>query len=109
MDNQKIEEICNRTFAGLTLFYRDTNLDPGHIAKYKTGQILCERGFTDMTFKGGGLDGNLRYLIASARAKDVSSILPDMSKYGLSLLSSGSFFKVLDVYSIGDKTQVLLL
>jgi hypothetical protein len=71
MDNKKVEEIYNQTFAGLTLFYRDTTLSETLISKYHVGQILTERGFTDMSYKGGGLATNFRYLIASAHAKDL--------------------------------------
>lgn len=109
MDNKQIEEIYNQTFSGLTLFYRDTTLNENLISKYQVGQILTERGFTDMSYKGGGLATNFRYLIASANAKDLSAFNPDSKRFGHVLLSSNAFFKVLDIYKIGDKTQVFLL
>jgi len=76
---------------------------------YQVGQILTERGFTDMTYKGGGLATNFRYLIASANGKDLSALNPNSAQFGHILLSSNAFFKVLDSYRIGDKTQVFLL
>lgn len=109
MDNNQIEEIYNQTFGGLTLFYRDTTLTEELISKYKVGQILTERGFTDISYRGGGLTTNLRYLIASANAKDLSAVNPDSRKFGHVLLLSNAFFKVLDIYKIGDKTQIFLL
>lgn len=109
MDNKQIEEIYNQTFSGLTLFYRDTVLAENLISKYRIGQILNERGFTDMSYKGGGLETNFRYLIASANAKDLSAFNPISKQFGLVILSSNSFFKVLDVYKVADKTQVFLL
>ena len=109
MDNKQIEEIYNQTFAGLTLFYRDTKLSNDLISRYRVGQILNERGFTDMTYKGGGPATNLRYLIASAYGKDISSISPDTARFGHVMLKSDAFFKVLDIYKLGDKTQVFLL
>lgn len=109
MDNKQIEEIYNQTFGGLTLFYRDTTLSENLISKYSVGQILTERGFTDMSHKGGGLTTNFRYLIASANAKDLSAFNPDSAKFGHVLLSPNAFFKVLDIYKIGDKTQIFLL
>ena len=109
MDNKQIEEIYNQTFGGLTLFYRDTTLSENLISKYSVGQILTERGFTDMSYKGGGLTTNFRYLIASANAKDLSAFNPDSAKFGHVLLSSNAFFKVLDIYTIGEKTQIFLL
>ncbi len=109
MDMSQIEEIYNQTFPGLAFFYRDTILSEDLIAKYKVGQILTERGFTDMTFKSGGLATNGRYLIASAHGKNVSAFDPEAEKGGHILLVSDSWFKVLDIYNIGDKTQICLL
>jgi hypothetical protein len=109
MDNKQIEEIYNQTFGGLTLFYRDTTLSEHLISQYKVGQILMERGFTDMSYKGGGLATNFRYLIASANAKDLSVFNPESAKFGHVVLSSNAFFKVLDIYEIDNKTQVFFL
>ena len=109
MENKQIEEIYNSTFSRLTLYYRDTTLDTNLILKYQVGQILTERGFTDMSYKGGGLATNLRYLIASANARDLSALNADSKQYGHVLLSANVFFKVLDIYKIGYKTQIFLL
>ncbi|RNL54222.1 hypothetical protein [Pedobacter jejuensis] len=109
MDNKKIEDVFNKTFSGLTLFYRDTELSENLISKYQVGQIIMERGFTDMTFMGGGLQSNFRYLIASAFGKDLSAFNPEASKVGHIVLTSNSYFKVLDIYHVDKKTQVFLL
>ncbi|MDX6180750.1 hypothetical protein SGQ44_01195 [Flavobacterium sp. Fl-77] len=109
MENARIEAIYNETFSGLKLFYRDTNLTENLISNYKIGQIIKERGFTDMTFIGGGLSGNFRYLIASADAKDLSKFDPDAAKTGHYLLASDAYFKVLDIQQAENKTQVFLL
>ena len=109
MENEYIEEIYNQTFGGLTLLYRDTTLSDNLSSKYKVGQILKELGFTDMSFKGGGLATNFRYLIASANGKDVSALSENSATFGHVLLKSNAFFKVLDIYKIGEKTQVFLL
>jgi len=68
-----------------------------------------ERRFTDMTYKGGGLITNFRYLIASANGKDLSAFNPDSARFGHILLASNAFFKVLDIYQTEGKTQVFLL
>lgn len=99
----------HETFSGLKLFYRDTNLPENLILNYKVGQIIQEKGFTDMSSIGGGISGNLRYLIASAHAKDLSKFNPDSAKIGHYLLDSIAYFKVLDIQKIGDKTQIFLL
>ncbi|MDP5198148.1 hypothetical protein [Flavobacterium sp. DG2-3] len=109
MKKERLKTIYNETFSGLKLFYRDTILPENLISKYKIGQIIQEKGFTDMTSIGGGLSGNLRYLIASAHPKDLSKFNPDSAKIGHFLLDSITYFKVLDIQKIGDKTQVFLL
>lgn len=109
MDQQQIEDIFNRTFAGLALFYRDCELSQDLLDKYHAGQILQERGFTDATYKGGGVSTNLRYLIASAHAKDISALVPQMEEYGLVMIQSGAYFKVVDIQKTAGKTQILLL
>jgi len=109
MENSQIEKLFNQTFSGLTLFYRDTNLDETLFTKYVAGQILQERGFIDMSFKGGGLATNIRYLIASTNGKDVSSLVSESKNFGHTMLKPNSFFKVLDIYKIENKTQILLL
>jgi hypothetical protein len=109
MKNVRLKAIYNETFSGLKLFYRDTNLAEDLISNYKIGQIIQEKGFTDMSSIGGGLSGNFRYLIASAHAKDLSIFNPNSAKIGHFLLDTIAYFKVLDVQTIDDKTQVFLL
>lgn len=109
MKNERLKTMYHETFSGLKLFYRDTNLPESLILNYKIGQIIQEKGFTDMSSIGGGLSGNFRYLIASAQAKDLSKFNPDSGKIGHFLLDSITYFKVLDIQKIGDKTQVFLL
>ncbi|KIA98241.1 hypothetical protein OA93_10660 [Flavobacterium sp. KMS] len=109
MKNTRLKAIYNETFSGLKLFYRDTNLPEDLISNYRVGQIIQEKGFTDMSTLGGGLSGNFRYLIASANAKDLSIFNPDSAKIGHYLLDTIAYFKVLDIQRIDDKTQVFLL
>lgn len=109
MKNERLKSIYHETFSGLKLFYRDTNLSEDLISKYKIGQIIQEKGFTDMSSIGGGLSGNLRYLIASSHPKDLSKFNPDSAKIGHFLLDSIAYFKVLDIQKIDNKTQVFLL
>lgn len=106
MDTDKIHR---GTFEDLAFFYRDTSLKEELILKYKTGLIINELGFCDMSYKAGGLTGNLRFLIASNNGKDLSIIDPELSKFGFILLQSNSFYKILDIYRLEDKTQIVLL
>lgn len=109
MKNARLKAIYNETFSGLKLFYRDTDLPDNLISNYKIGQIIQEKGFTDMSSLGGGLSGNIRYLIASAHPKDLSKFNPDSAKIGHFLLDTIAYFKVLDIQKIENKTQVFLL
>ncbi|WP_264553114.1 hypothetical protein [Flavobacterium sp. N2038] len=109
MKNARVKAIYNETFNGLKLFYRDSNLPDNLIANYKVGQIIQEKGFTDMSSIGGGLSGNIRYLIASAHPKDLSKFNPDSAKLGHFLLDTIAYFKILDIQKIENKTQVFLL
>lgn len=109
MKNSRLKTMYHETFSGLKLYYRDTNLSDDLILKYKIGQIIQEKGFTDMSSIGGGISGNLRYLIASAHPKDLSKFNPDSAKIGHFLLDSITYFKVLDIQKIEDKTQIFLL
>jgi len=109
MKNERLKGLYHETFSGLKLFYRDTNLSEDLISKYKIGQIIQEKGFTDMSSIGGGLSGNLRYLIASSHPKDLSKFNPDSAKIGHFLLDSIAYFKVLDIQRIEGKTQIFLL
>jgi hypothetical protein len=109
MKNTRIKDILDETFSDLKLYYRDTTLADDLLSNYKVGQIIKQKDFTDMTYIGGGLSGNCRYLIASSDARDLSKFNPDSVKNGHSLLDDNSFFKVLDIQRTQNKTQVFLL
>ena len=109
MKNKRIKDILDETFSDLKLFYRDTTLSDDLISKYKVGQIIKEKGFTDMSYIGGGLSQNCRYLIASSDARDLSKFNPASVKNGHALLDDNSFFKVLDIQKVNNKTQIFLL
>ncbi|GHC56995.1 hypothetical protein [Ulvibacter litoralis] len=106
---QAIEKLFKETFGNVYLFYRDTTLDPSLIAKYKPSQIIMERGFTDMASFANGLSDNCRYTIVSASAKSLPQFNPELHAIGAAILPAGSYFKVLDVYTIGTQTQITLL
>ena len=109
MKNKRIKDILDETFSDLKLFYRDTTLSDDLISKYKVGQIIKEKGFTDISYIGGGLSQNCRYLIASSDARDLSKFNPASVKNGHALLDDNSFFKVLDIQKVNNKTQIFLL
>jgi len=109
MENSKIEEAYNDTFSGLTMYYRDCELKQELISKYKTDQILMERGFTDVSSFAEGLGKKLRYAIASNKAVNMGQINPEVAKFGFNLISAPAHYKVLDIYTVGSQTQILLL
>ncbi|MFK7747224.1 MAG: hypothetical protein AB8B65_02410 [Kordia sp.] len=109
MDHKEIEEAFNETFAGLTMYYRDCNLNPSYISKYEKNQILLERGFTDVSNFAQGMHANLRYAIASNKAVNMAQVNPEVRKFGFHLIAAPSHYKVLDIYKIDEQTQVLLL
>ena len=109
MTNEEIQQIMNSTFGGLAVFCRDINLDERLISKYQPNQIIKERGFTDVTYRIGGMTTNCRYLVASSQGKDLSMFNPNSKQYGHILIKSDSYFKVLDIQKEDSKTQILLL
>jgi hypothetical protein len=104
-----LEDLVNKTFAGLTLYYRDTTLSEDIANKYYKGQILLERAFADMSAAGRGWTGNFRYLIASAFGINIAKIDPAATKFGMAIINRNSYFKVLDIIKHEQNTQVLLL
>ena len=108
MTNEEIQAIMTSTFSGLAFFCRDLDLKENLISKYQTNQILMERGFTDLSYKIGGITKNCRYLIASSNGKDLS-MFSQHPELGHIPIQSGAFFKVLDIQKENGKTQILLL
>jgi len=106
-DIKKVEEIINFTYRGLTLLIRDTNLGTLE-SKYEVGMILRELGFTDASLHKGGLVTNHRMAILSNHYADLQAYEYG-TNWGLCVLDQGSYFKVLDRYTIEDKTQITLL
>lgn len=109
MDNTKIEQAYQHTFSGLTMYYRDCELEEHLVSRYKVNQVIQERGFTDVSNQAEGLAKTVRFAIASNNASNLGGINPDVVKYGFHLITSGAYFKVLDIYKIENKTQILLM
>jgi len=107
-DEKFIEEIGDMVFKGASFSYRDTHLSENMVAKYKTGMVIMEKGFLDSSSKGEGMsyNSNLRYLVISSQNKTMPSMFQD---FGLCMISSGSYFKVIDIINKESKTQVTLL
>lgn len=88
--------------------YRDANFSQDLVDKYIPGILYLECGFTDTTNLRGGLLGNVRYLVVSDQGSDFSAIDKNAMHWGLIIFRSDMVFKVLDVYHVGDTTQILI-
>ena len=108
-DEQSPEYMVVRsTLMGSSRYVRDVNLDENLAEKYEPGQIITERGFVDASNRIGGMATSHRYLILSQYMADLSKF-EDKTNWGLHTANMNSRFKVLDVFTFEDKTQILLL
>ncbi|WP_430401740.1 hypothetical protein [Fluviicola sp.] len=106
---QNSEEIANWTYSGATLYYKDCDLKSAVSEKFIPGQILRNGYFLDVSWKGAGIKLNTRFLIASSKAAKLYEVNPANERFGHCCINANSYFKVLDIYKIGDKTQIFLL
>ena len=100
--------VLSSTLESCDMFVRDVNLSEDLANNYEIGMILNEKAFVDASDKIGGMVTSYRYLILSNQMNDLSEFEKD-TNWGLHTTSSNSKFKVLDIYTVGDKTQILLL
>lgn len=103
-----IQNLINLVFPGLQMFVRDVNLSEEIASKYIPGTFLHERGFTDASCRIGGMETTHRIAILSNHMRDLRHF-ENGTNWGMFTALHGSHFKVLDVYEINDKTQILLL
>jgi len=112
VQKENIEAIMNWMLPGVTLYYRDADLDINVEEIYQVGKILRTGFFIDMTSKAQKPCHNVRYIIASAHAACIyqtEMCNPFMKDCNLCVLHPNSFLKVLDIYKVGNQTQILLL
>ena len=108
-DRQSPEyRVIETTFENASRYVRDVNLDSKFVDKYEIGQIIQEKAFVDASDRIGGMITSHRYLILSGYMADFSSFEKG-TNWGLHVAKNGSRFKVVDIYTVGDKTQILLL
>ena len=109
MNQEIIEQAYNDTIPGLTMYYRDCDMVQEDVEKFSKGQVIIEPGFTDISSLAEGLGKSVRFAITSNNAKYLGEINPDVAKWHFHLIHSAAYYKVLDIYQIQDKTQILLL
>ena len=108
-DKQSAEyKVIESTLVGSSRYVRDANLKEEIAGKYKAGQIITEKAFVDASNRIGGMVTTHRYLILSGFMGDLSVFEKD-TNWGLHTANHGSRFKVLDVFTVEGKTQILLL
>jgi len=104
---EELEKVIQFTYPGITLLIRDCNL--GKLgSKYKVGMILKELGFTDASLRRGGMVTTHRVAILSNHYANMQAYERD-THWGLCVIEAGSHFKVLDICTRGEKTQIILL
>ena len=107
-DTKQYENSCNRIFPGLQMFVRDTFLSDEMEKMYIIGKIIKEPTYCDTSCRVGGILTTHRYAILSNRFVDFS-FAEHGTNWGLFICKSNSYFKIIDVYKIEDKTQITLL
>lgn len=107
-DAEYVKSVVNKTYPGLTMYVRDTNL-PVHISdKYKKGMIIREKGYCDASSRVMGMITTHRYGILSNHMADFSGY-EHGSNWGLYVAKRDSRFKVLGNYEYKGKRLILLL
>lgn len=107
-----IEKVVNWTLPGLQFYYRDTDAPVVVKDTYHVGDVLRAGFFIDATTKLLKPIHKTRFLIASAHGARIGEFDTDDSdgrRWGLTIFHYNSYFKVMDVYKLGEVTQVLLL
>lgn len=115
MNERLVEDVLNWTMPGLQLFYRDTTTDADVRQLYGVGDIFRAGDYVDVTPLLYKPVGNVRYLIASAHTaawyKHPGNVSqdPDVVRMRRHIIHRNSYFKVMDIYTVGNVTQVFLL
>lgn len=105
----RVEDIVNWTLPGLTMYYRDSNLEQSVIDKYEVRKIFRAQTFTDVSNYAGKPTKNCRFIFATSKAAPLYQINPETQKWGFHSINCNSYFKVLDVYKYEGITQIFLL
>lgn len=108
-ENKKtFKEILNDTVTDTALVVRDINLSKDLEERYIPGTIILERGFTDASYKVGGMLTSHRYAIITNKIKDLSEF-EHGTNWGLVVANFDSHYLVLDKYTYKNKTLITLL
>lgn len=115
------EQIVNWILPGLQLFYRDTDADIDIERMYPVGKVVRTGFYTSVSTKLQRPAQKTRFLIASAHAALLCSdengnvnetglrFSPRAEEWGHAVISKNAWLKVLDVYKIGNVTQIFMI
>lgn len=107
-----LESVLNWTLPGLQFFYRDTDYPFDTATLYSKLKLFRAGFFIDCSARAGKLTKKTRFIIASAHSAPIWSMMPmdeDMNEWRMHTIHFNSYFKVMDVYQVEDKTQICLL
>lgn len=116
-----INQIINWILPGLQFFYRDTDADIDVEKMYPIGKVLRTGFNTSVSAKLQQPAQKTRFFIAAAHAAKLYSeedgevnedglyLSPRAEEWQHAVLSKNSWLKVLDVYKVGDVTQVFMI
>ena len=107
---RSMETILNETYLSLGCFVRDLSLSKKYYQLYRKGRIITEPSFIEMTYRLGGMNPklNTRFVILSNKAKDMRS-LEENTFWGLFVIMTHAYFKVLTRFQIKGKQVIVLL
>lgn len=115
------EQIVNWILPGLQLFYRDTDTDIDVDRMYPVGKVFRTGFYTSVSTKLQRPAQNTRFLIATGHAALLCSdengnvnetglsFSPRAEEWRHAVISKNAWLKVLDVYKVGDITQIFMI
>ena len=112
LTREQVEAIVNKTYAGIALFARDTNLPPAFAKKYVPGRIVREKAFTDASIRFMGMVTTHRFVILSNHMAEPGAIPGQPApqpNWGLHIAGRNARFMVLGQHVHQGKTGIFLL
>lgn len=115
------EGIINWILPGLQFFYRDTDAPIDAEKMYPIGKVLRTGFYTSLSVKLQRPAHKTRFLIASAHAALLGAIedkdmreralyfSPHAEEWNQAVIHRNAWLKVLDIYKVGDVTQILMI
>lgn len=115
------EQIVNWILPGLQLFYRDTDVAIDVERMYPLNKVIRTGFYTSVSTKLQKPAQKTRFLIASAHAALLCSdengnineiglyFSPRAEEWRHAVISKNAWLKVLDVYKVGDVTQIFMI